>query len=147
MIVQKAIDLVKSFESLARVAYIDPVGIPTIGYGHTAHVVPGMTCTLEQADAWLAEDLGEHEMIVRALTAGLGLNENQIGALTSFDFNTGKLAKSTLLARLRARDFSGVPEAFRMWTKGRVNGTLVPLKGLIRRREAEAALFQEPLAS
>src|SRR3981081_803625 len=39
----------KSFEGLRLDAYRDPVGIWTIGYGHTRGVQPGMTITEPQA--------------------------------------------------------------------------------------------------
>lgn len=44
-------------EGLRMTAYLDGVGIWTLGYGHTAGVEAGMTCTLNQADEWLIEDI------------------------------------------------------------------------------------------
>ena len=61
-------------------------------------------------------------------------------ALVSWTFNLGgaNLNSSTMLKVLNAKDFENVPEQIKRWNKagGVVN------EGLIRRREAEALLFQ-----
>jgi len=44
---------------LRLTAYQDPDGIWNIGYRHTKGVKPGDTCTAEQAEKWLEEDLKE----------------------------------------------------------------------------------------
>jgi lysozyme len=49
--------LIKEFEGLKLAAYLDGAGVPTIGYGHTHEVSPGMSCTEAEADAWLDTDL------------------------------------------------------------------------------------------
>ena len=57
---QAAIDLVKHFEGLHLKAYLCPVGVPTVGYGHTGPDVRlGMTITKAQAEQLLAADLAE----------------------------------------------------------------------------------------
>jgi hypothetical protein len=68
------------------------------------------------------------------------LNQNQFDALVSFAYNCGEgnLGKSTLLRRLNAGDYKGAAAQFAAWNKG---GGQV-LKGLVRRRAAEAALFR-----
>jgi GH24 family phage-related lysozyme (muramidase) len=48
--------LLHLFEDVRLVAYKDTGGVWTIGWGHTAGVKQGDTCTTAQADAWLAED-------------------------------------------------------------------------------------------
>ena len=130
--------LIESFEELRLSAYLDQRGIPTIGYGHTAGVKMGDTCTEEQADAWLEED---------AQTATSGVekslqvfcNQNQFDALTSFTFNVGVGAEahSTLIKLMNAGDTQGAADQFLVWDH--VNG--VPNAGLLRRRQAEQALF------
>src|ERR1700684_75545 len=47
----------EQFEGLSLTAYQDSRGVWTIGYGHTAGVTEGMTCTQAQAGAWLTEDI------------------------------------------------------------------------------------------
>lgn len=136
---QRGLDLVKSFEGLSLRAYLDPVGIWTIGYGHTGpEVGPGDVITKAQAEALLRKDLTRFETGVRSLVK-VPLNSNQFSALVSFAFNvgTGALAQSTLLVRLNQRDYSGAANEFSRWVYG--GGQVLP--GLVRRREAEKQLF------
>ena len=51
-----AVALVGSFEGLRHVAYLDPVGIPTACYGHTAGVELGQTYTTAQCEELLGEE-------------------------------------------------------------------------------------------
>ena len=114
--------------------------IPTIGYGCTKGVEMGQVWTRDQADAALKREIAGHETRVNRL-ATVELNQNEFDALVSFDYNTGGLAKSTILKRLNAGDREGAAKAFAAWNKfgGR------PCKALIARRADEAALFLEPI--
>jgi lysozyme len=134
----RGLDLIKSFEGLRLSAYRDSVGIWTIGYGHTKGVKPGDTITVEQANDFLREDLRDAERAVNDLTF-LNLTQSQFDALVSFTFNLGRgnLQASTLLRRVNEGDFEGAAEEFLRWTKA--GGKVLP--GLVRRREAERALF------
>ena len=49
--------LIKKFEGCKLEAYYDAVDVLTIAYGRTKNVQAGDTCTQEQADAWLEEEL------------------------------------------------------------------------------------------
>ena len=97
----KGIELIKNFEGCRLVAYKCPSGIPTIGYGHTKGVKMGNTCTQAQADKWLANEVQIFENAVKNLV-NVPLNENQLGALTSFVYNVGiaNFAASTLRKKL-----------------------------------------------
>lgn len=122
-------------------------GTLTIGYGHTSaagapKVVPGMKITKEQADAILASDLQKVEVDVAKLVK-VPLTQNQFDALVSFHFNTGSLGKSTALKKLNAGDYQGCADALMMYTRGRVNGQLIPMKGLVTRRTEEKTLFMK----
>lgn len=140
MAVNKAtLDLIKSFEGCKLKAYKDPVGVWTIGYGHTKGVKSGQTITQAQAEAMLLEELEQdYERAVDDLVT-VDLNENQRGALVSFTYNVGRenLSRSTLLKYINAEKFSAAADEFRKWNraKGQV------LTGLTRRRAAEKALF------
>jgi len=142
--------LVKEFEGLhQRIpgvpgqvrAYIDPVGIPTIGYGHTEGVTLGMVITFEEAEELLRKDLREFEGKVSSL-AQVPLTENQFSALVSFAFNAGAeaLRNSTLLRRLNAGRYEEAADQFLRWVMG--GGQRLP--GLVRRRQAERRLFLQP---
>ncbi len=145
---QKGINLVKHFEGVRLKAYVDPVGILTIGYGHTGRdVKPGQKITLQKAEDLLKADL-EHAAKGVRKKLQVELNENQFSALTSFTYNVGigALSRSTLLRKLNAGDFSGAAREFGKWVNGTINGRKVPLPGLVRRRKAERALFEESVA-
>lgn len=47
----------RASEGLSLEAYQDSMGTWTIGVGHTFGVGKGMTCTREEAEAWLSRDL------------------------------------------------------------------------------------------
>lgn len=120
-------------------------GTLTIGYGHTSaagapKVSAGMKITKEQADTILASDLQKVEADVIRFVK-VPLNQNQFDALVSFHFNTGSLGKSTTLKKLNAGDIQGAADGLMMYTRGRINGQLVPMKGLVTRRNEEKALF------
>ena len=136
-----AADLIKRWEGLRLKAYPDPGtgGKPwTIAYGHTRNVKQGDTCTLDQANAWLSEDMADaYRVIDNAVT--VPLTRQQRDALCSFVFNVGGGAfqKSTLLKLLNEGNYTGAAGQFDRWNKagGRV------LKGLVNRRKQEKALF------
>lgn len=140
-------ELVKSFEGLRLRAYRCPAGRWTIGYGSTSGVTDGDTITAEEAEELLEHDLSEAAAHVDRLVR-VPLNENQRGALASFIFNFGaiKFMSSTLRELLNRGDYDAVPRELRRWTKARHPAThqLVELPGLVRRREAEAALWLTP---
>lgn len=137
------INLITSFEDLRLNAYDDGVGVWTIGIGTTIYpngtkVKKGDTCTLDQAKSYFAHDLKRFEASVNNLVK-VPLSQNQFDALVSLVYNIGQTAfsKSTLLKKLNAKDYVGAADEFPKWNRG---GGKV-MKGLVRRREAERALF------
>lgn len=130
------------FESCILKAYPDPGskdGNPwTIGLGHTGpEVRKGVVWTQAQADAALVADLAVFEARVSRLVTAK-ITQGQFDALVSFDFNTGALDRSTLLKLLNAGDYNGACAQFARWNKN--DGKV--MRGLIRRRAAEAALWR-----
>jgi lysozyme len=133
--------LIKEFEGLRTTAYLCPAGVLTIGYGSTGpHVTPGKTITENEANALLIEDLVRFEKAVNDLVK-VTITQSQFDALVSFAFNCGigALQESTLLRLLNQSDYTGAAAQFDRWVKG-PNG---PLPGLVRRRDAEEALFRK----
>jgi len=142
-----ALDLIRHFEGLSLTGYLDPIGIPTIGYGRTGPVaVVGKRITLAEADALLDEDVASHAQIVRDQIT-VPLTQGEFDALTSLAFNLGYVPKS-----LKACLNGGVTDAGKVMTPGSYGSALlqfprncraagIPLKGLYRRRLAEACLF------
>lgn len=132
--------LTEQFEGLQLTAYQDSVGVWTIGYGHTGpDVQPGLTITQEQASALLLQDAADAVAAVNRLVT-VPLTQNQFDALVDFTFNEGQgnLASSTLLRELNAGNTAGAAAQFLVW----VYAGGVQLPGLVKRRQAEAALFQ-----
>jgi len=140
--VTKEAELIKSFEGLELEAYLCPANIWTIGYGHTGNVKEGDSITKAEAEALLDKDLQTFRNGVKRLVK-VPLNENQFGALVSFAYNIGlgSLQSSTLLKMLNAGDYTGAADQFLRWNK---SGGKV-LTGLVRRREAERAVFLTPV--
>ncbi|MGP1382530.1 MAG: lysozyme [Thainema sp.] len=134
----KGLHLLKSFEGLRLKAYLDAVGVWTIGYGTTRGVRPGMQITKAEAEALLRDDLRKFEQAVSS-NIQVPLNSDQFSALVSFTYNVGAgaLASSTLRRLLNQNNYSTAAEEFLRWNKG---GGRV-LAGLTRRRRAERALF------
>lgn len=140
--------LIKQFEGLCLKAYLDPIGIPTIGYGTISirgkAVKMGMVCTEAQASSWLLEDIQRFENAVNQ-AVDVPLTQEQFDALVSFTYNlgAGNLRKSTLLRMINARRMVEAQPQFLRWN--RAGGKV--FKGLTRRRLAEAALFGPHSAS
>ena len=87
----------------------------------------------------LEVELEEYEgYINECVTAPL--SQKQFDAMVSWVYNLGpaNLKASTLLIKLNQGDYPKVPEQIRRWNKA--GGKVLP--GLVRRREAEAQLFQ-----
>ena len=142
------IALIQKFEGCARKrsdglveAYPDPGsgGAPwTIGWGSTGKgVMPDSVWTQQQCDDRLASDLRRHAADVRDTLAGAPATQGQFDALVSFHYNTGAIRRATLTRMHRDGDYRGVLAEFARWNRagGRV------MKGLVRRRAAEAKLY------
>ena len=146
---QAGIDLVKEFEGLHDIlpdgrikAYLDPVNVVTIGWGHTEGVSLGDIITVAEAEAFLKQDLEEAGKDVSKYVQ-VSLTDNQFSALASFVFNVGPgaFANSTMRGLLNEQNYQEAANQFTRWVHGTVNGQKVVLQGLVRRREAEKALF------
>lgn len=147
--------LVKAFESCLEPVkgkagyfkqYIDPVGVPTIGWGHTNHHEPKFTSATvwsqQQCDDALAGDMATFETQVSRL-AKVALSQNEFDALVSWAFNTGGPASATLWRKLNAGDRASIPAELAKWNLG--DGKV--LNGLVRRRKAEGQLFAGDVAA
>jgi lysozyme len=108
--------LLREREGCRLAAYLDTVGVPTIGVGHTGGVKLGDTCTLEQATAVLREDIALAEAAIRQ-NVRVPLRQHEFDALGSFIFNVGVRAftTSTLLKKLNAGDYAGAALQFDRW--------------------------------
>ena len=141
----KGLELIKSFEGFYSKPYLDPIGIPTIGYGATYYpnkkkvTMKDKPSTEKEASDLLKEMMVTYENDVKRLVKR-ELNQNQFDALVSFTYNLGSanLGKSTLLKKINANPCDKtIKDEFLKWNKagGKV------LNGLTRRRNAEAELY------
>lgn len=139
---QAGLKLIKNFEGCRLTAY-KPVPTEiywTIGWGHHGvDVKQGMTITQAQADAMLVKDLAKYEAYVndRAYVPITDkLNQNQFDALVSFCYNCGP---GNLKKLCTGRTIEQIAHNITAYNKagGKV------LAGLVRRREAELALFNK----
>ncbi len=135
--------LTKNFESCVLTAYADQGGVWTIGYGHTGPGVhAGLTITQAQADIFLESDVSGAVTCVNKLVKAK-ITQNQFDALVDFVFNLGcaSLSISQLLREVNSGNFSDVAAQFLRWDH--VKGVVI--QGLLRRRQAEATLFNTPI--
>lgn len=142
---QKCIDLIKQFEGFFDKAYYCPAHVETIGFGTIRYkngnkVKIGDTITMKEAEDELMFEVSKCEKYL----VGLNINQNQVDACLSFMYNLGanNFLYSTLYKKIKANpnDLS-IADEFMRWNKARVNGKLVELKGLTRRRKAESDLY------
>ncbi len=133
------VQLVKEHEGRSLVAYLDPVGIPTICDGSTRNVSIGQKATEQECDQKLREDMSVAVKDVRRYVK-VPITQRQFDALSSFVFNVGgtKFASSTLLKRINAGDCKGAAVQFDRWVYA--GGT--KLRGLVKRRAAERAYWE-----
>lgn len=134
-------DLIKKYEGCKLKAYPDPAtkGKPyTIGWGTTVYpdgseVKLGDVCTQEEADFYL------NWYCLNKIKLPKGeFNDNQKEALYSLIYNIGQGAfdKSNCKKSIEAQEWE---KAYNTWDWVKANG--VVMKGLVRRRNEEKALF------
>lgn len=145
-----ALDTIKKFEGLRLKAYLDAVGIPTIGWGIIRYpdgkrVKITDTITRERADELLRGEVDKRTEAVKALLPGVRLNQNQLDALVSFVYNVGLAGfeKSTLIKKIKANpNDPAIRAEFAKW----VYAGGQKLAGLVRRRKEESDLYFKPVS-
>lgn len=136
-----AFERIKEFEGLRLESYVCAGGKLTIGYGHTKGVKKGQKIDKEMANKLLQEDVEYFEKFLVKEPYAEDITQSQWDALVSFIFNLGigNFESSTLRKKiLRDIDDPTIPDEFRRWvySKGKV------LKGLVKRREWEAQMYE-----
>jgi len=133
--------LIRRFEGFSAVPYLCPAGYLTVGYGHVVKNPDAFRqpITEDEATEILNVDVETAERAVLRLIT-VPLTDGQFDALVSFTFNlgAGALQRSTLRRKVNREDHEDAADEFLrwVWAGGR------KLNGLIRRRQAEAALYQ-----
>ena len=162
---EKGIELMHKFEGYRDKPYQCSAAMWTIGWGHVIYqdqikfpmvAKEGYTGMLrkdyplrpEHNRTWskdelvkiFKDDLVSFERGVLRLAPNLANRQGAFDACVAFSFNVGlgNFQRSTIRMKIGREDWEGAAEAFMAWTKagGKV------LKGLVRRREAEVALFK-----
>jgi lysozyme len=161
---EKGIHLMHYFEGYRNKPYKCSAKIWTVGWGHAMYgdqlrlanvrtkTYSGMIrdeyqLKPEDNRVWSKEelvtifkaDLATFERGVLRLVPGVVGRQGAFDALVSFAFNAGlgNLQRSTIRMKANRGDWEGAAEAFMAWTKG--GGKVLP--GLVKRRQAEIALF------
>lgn len=156
--------LMHRYEGFRSRPYLCPAHIWTIGYGHVLYqeqirlpVVrvndytgilrkeyklkpeDNRVWTKEEINQLFRNDVATFERGVLRLVPVVVSRQGSFDALVSFAFNAGlgNLQKSQMRMRANRKDWEGAADAFRQWTRG--GGRILP--GLVKRREAEIALF------
>lgn len=128
-------------EGLRQYAYRDPPGILTVCYGHTgADVQAGKQYSLAECRGLLDKDLVEAVDLVEACAPAAP--DSVKVAYSDAVFNMGPAIacdpRGSTAARLLAdKQWRQACEQLPRWDKARVNGQLVALPGLTKRRLAE----------
>ena len=158
-------DLMHKYEGMRNRPYLCPAHIWTIGYGHVLYQeqirlpvvrVPdkhtpmirkemplkaedNRVWTKTEIDELFKADVASFERGVLRLVPGCVGHQGRFDALVSFAFNAGlgNLQRSTIRMKANRGDWEGAAEAFMAWTRG--GGKVLP--GLVKRRQAEMALF------
>ncbi|KAJ7143336.1 hypothetical protein C8R43DRAFT_572638 [Mycena crocata] len=145
------INLIKQFEGFVPSPAPDPIGLPTVGFGHKCTskgcAEVGFSFPLSQSTAaqLLQQDVQQFVTCVNsAVSNSVTLTDNQLGALTAFSFNVGcgALKSSTLVKQLNAGQDPNTVAAAQLPRFNKAGGKV--LAGLTKRRAAEVALFQTP---
>lgn len=136
---ERAIELIKKFESCRLKAYQDSAGVWTIGWGTTGKGIQfGLTITKKTAD---------YMLLAHVLDIGLELTQLfedklkqwEFDALVCFIYNIGMGAfkKSTMFKLLKEGKKNAAAWEFDRW----VYAGGEKLNGLVKRRAAEKSLF------
>lgn len=138
---------IRAREGFRLAAYKDNL-VFSMGYG--THIKPdgsavqeGETCTEAQAAAWQAARTQSDWDHVQQLVK-VPITDGQATALLSwcYQFSVGKLAATTMLQKLNAKDYFGAAASFATWDKVHdATGALVESAGIKKRRMLELALW------
>lgn len=139
----RAVNLIKKYESFENKTYLCPSGKKTIGYGtrldYHPEIKKGTCITEKKATELLKKDLDTLVTPVIKKNVKVKLKQNQIDALYSLIHNIGvnNFIKSNVLKLLNLRRFTKMKKD---WQEFQMGGGKV-LSGLQKRRQEELNLF------
>jgi lysozyme len=154
------LNMIRRNEGCELTAYLDQIANPpvwTIGYGDTKNVHSGMEITKQEAEERLVTRLAnEFEPAVMEAIGHAPVTQAQFDAMVSLAWNIGGgkfdnpdtpknegngFRNSSVARHHKAGDYASAADAFRSWN--RAGGKVI--KGLVRRREEERALYLSAL--
>ncbi len=126
--------LVAGFEGCREYAYRDPVGIPTICFGHTDGVKMGQYMSKEECKALLLKDLKIYSDGIERCVK-LPMPETRAAALISFAYNVGvkQACNSSVIKLINLGLTKEGCNRLLVWNKAMG----IPLPGLTKRRTIE----------
>lgn len=141
------ISLIKYFEGLRLKTYRCSAGVLTIGIGHTgSDVFANQLITKVEAVLLLKKDLRRFENYVDKV-AVRNIKWHEFDALVCFSFNLGYRIDAVMKEAINRSNTKLVLVKILRYNKAKVNGSYIVLNGLMKRRQAEAALYQNKLSN
>lgn len=124
-------------EGYRQDAYLDSVGVPTVGFGTTDGVKLGDKTTVEKSLKRSIKDIMTYEAAVKQCVK-VPLYQHEYDAYIQFSYNVGTagFCKSTMVKKLNALDYTGACMEMNRWVYA--GGKKLP--GLIARRAKERDL-------
>lgn len=146
---EKGLAFIAAHEGFVSTTYLDPVGIPTLGYGFTSRsasvrkllgkIRPGMTISRESARQVL-KDIIDRDYGPAAARGMPGAAQNEYDMGCSACFNVGaRIFKWNWSKAFKAGDVSRAAD---IWRRTAVTAQGEWLPGLARRRNEEADLLE-----
>lgn len=141
----KGLAFLRQREAAKNQAYLDSVGVWTIGVGHTAAAGPpkpvrGMIISDEEITRILAHDLVQYEDAVeRAIKRPMQQYEFDAMVSLCFNIGVGNFTKSSVVRFFNANERDKAANAFLLWNKGGRPKRVI--KGLTNRRKVERLQF------
>ncbi|PHS21787.1 MAG: hypothetical protein COA85_12495 [Robiginitomaculum sp.] len=134
--------LIKAFEGFRAKAAPLANGGWVVGYGHTVSARKGTQISKNDASDLLLWDVKQLEAPLCDLIYA-PLSQNQFDALISLSFNIGldHFQSSSVLRRLNEGCPVAAAAGFDAWRRASLNGEIIVVDALVRRRAAEKALF------
>lgn len=156
------IHLIRHFEGSTNYAYDDVAGVCTVAVGHALR--PRRRCTTDdfkkygsraeprmtdaKVEQLLRRDL---DIFEEGVAVAIGprrmktTRRHEFSAMVCLAFNIGlgAFAKSSVLRLHKSRLGFAAGAAFRLWNKALLNGQLVEVAGLSRRRKSERWLYRK----
>ena len=139
---------IREHEAFVPRVYDDGAGNSTIGYGHMVLEGEDFSGGISEAEAIALFEKDVERVVNGALDKiTVDLTQNQVDALGSFIFNVGPGAfVKGLLPHINARRHERATSRILKYITGRDvrTGERRVLRGLLKRRRAEVALFRDP---